>query len=158
MNSSNRIRFLQEEIKLTKQRIKYLNYVIKDRRESTEKSSKEAEKLKIENTKRTHRLPQFASKVNKIDQYARQHASSLEQQKLKVNQKLKSLIMKRREHVNDLIKFIFPIELVEVEILSSRRSSEVTEEGFDSILAEMEDAMTTSYIHGRWVSTSMSDG
>ena len=66
--------------------------------------------------------------------------------------------MKRKEHIDELTNYIFPIELVELEHQLSRRSSEITEEGFDAIMAEMEDAMSTSYLHGRWDSTSMSDG
>ena len=142
---------------MTKQRIKYLNHIIKSKNDVTKKSKQDAEKLRNENSKRTLRLPEFGIKVNKIDQCTKQHMSSLDQQRLKVNQRWKSLTIKRREHINELTKYIFPIELVELEHHSSRRSSEIADEGFD-IMAEMEDAMSTSYIHGRWVSTSMSDG
>jgi len=159
LNYTSRIKHLQEEIKMTKQRIKYLNHIVRVKNETTNRSKKEAEKLRIENEKRTLRLPEFGSKVNKIDQCTKQHMSSLEQQRLNVNQRWKLLTIKRKEHINELTKYIFPIELVELEAqTSSRRSSEITEDGFDAIMAEMEDAMSTSYIHGRWVSTSMSDG
>jgi len=158
LKPSSRIKYLQEEIKLTKQRIKYLNHIIKDKSETAKKSKQDADKLRFENRKRTLRLPEFGSKVNKIDQCTKQHMSNLEQQRHKVNQRWESLTMKRKEHIDELTNYIFPIELVELEHQLSRRSSEITEEGFDAIMAEMEDAMSTSYLHGRWVSTSMSDG
>ena len=37
-------------------------------------------------------------------------------------------------------------------------TSEGDEDFYETIMAEMEDAMSTSYIHGRWVTTSMTDG
>ena len=78
---------MQEEIKLTKQRIKYLNHIVRVKNETTKRSKQEAEKLCNENRKRTWRLPEFGSKVNKIDQCTKQHMSSLEQQRLNVNQR-----------------------------------------------------------------------
>ena len=87
LKPSSRIKYLQEEIKLTKQRIKYLNHIIKDKSETAKKSKQDADKLRFENRKRTLRLPEFGSKVNKIDQCTKQHMSNLEQQRHKVNQR-----------------------------------------------------------------------
>ena len=87
LKPSSRIKYLQEEIKLTKQRIKYLNHIIKDKSEIAKKSKQDADKLRFENRKRTLRLPEFGSKVNKIDQCTKQHMSNLEQQRHKVNQR-----------------------------------------------------------------------
>ena len=156
LKSTTKMKFLQEEIKLTKQRIKCLNHIIKDKKESVSKSVENTTKLKEENLKRTLRLPKFGSKVDKIDQYAKQHIFGLEQQRLKVNQNFKKLIQKRRLHIKELTKLIFPIELIEVE--NSQNLEKIQDENFDSIMAEMEDAMSTSYIHGRWVTTSFNDG
>ena len=64
--------------------------------------------------------------------------------------------MHRRAHLNELNEFIFPIEFVDVESSISKISDD-SDEGYD-IMAEMEDAMSTSYIHGRWITTSMTDG
>lgn len=136
-----------------------MNNIIKERSEITAKSKFESQKLKAENAKRTQRLPKFGSKVDKIDQYARQHLASLTAQKIKVNQKMKSLAAKRRQYVTELSRYIFPIELVEIPSqATSAEKSDCSEETFDAIMAEMKDAMSTSYIHGRWVTTSMSDG
>jgi len=156
IQSSRKIKSLSEEIKLTKQRIKYLTYVNKAKQESIKKAKEESSKLMLENSKRTLRLPQFGSKVGKIDQVAKKHLIGLEEQRLKVNQKWKSLLMHRRAHLNELNEFIFPIEFVDVESSISKISDD-SDEGYD-IMAEMEDAMSTSYIHGRWITTSMTDG
>ena len=146
---------MTEQIKLTRQRIRYLNIITKEKSESRNRASKEADKLRAENAKRMLRLPQFESKVNKIDVYVKQHLAGLDQQKLKVNQNIKILAMRRRDHLMELHSFIFPIALVDTQPPSSQVRSA---EPFDEIMAEMEDAMTTSYIHGRWVKTSMADG
>ena len=92
IQSSRKIKSLSEEIKLTKQRIKYLTYVNKAKHESIKKAKEESSKLMLENSKRTLRLPQFGSKVGKIDQVAKKHLIGLEEQRLKVNQKLSALI------------------------------------------------------------------
>ena len=65
--------------------------------------------MKIENSKRILRLPQFGSKVNKINQFTQQHLEGLEQHRMKVNQKLRLLSMKRKEYLSELSTFIFPI-------------------------------------------------
>ena len=156
IQSSRKIKALSEEIKLTKQRIKYLTYVNKAKQDSIKKIKDETSKLVLENNKRTLRLPQFGSKVGKIDQVAKKHLIGLEEQRLKVNQKWKSLLNHRKAHLSELNEFIFPIEFVEVES-STSKISDVSDEGY-AIMAEMEDAMSTSYIHGRWITTSMTDG
>ena len=157
IQSKRKMKALSEEIKLTKQRIKYLTHVNRDKVEHIKKMREETEKLKYENKKRTLRLPQFGNKVGKIDQVAKKHLIGLEEQRLKVGQKWKSLLIHRKSHLSELSEFIFPIEFVEVET-STSKLSDVTDEGYDAITAEMEDAMSTSYIHGRWVTTSMTDG
>ena len=157
LETVSKAKILQENIKLTKQRIKCLNHIIREKTESTKKIRQDCDKLRLENEKRTQRLPQFGSKVNKIDQYTRQHVASLDHLRLKINQKWKALCLKRREHIQELTQLIFPIDLVDVDV--SRKSSDVAmDDAFDEIMAEMEDAMSTSYIHGRWVTTSMNDG
>ena len=148
---------LSEQIKLTKQRIRCLNIITKEKNESRNKTRKEADKLRAENAKRTLRLPQFESKVNKIEMYVKQHLAGLDQQKLKVNQNVKVLAAKRRDHLMELSSFIFPIALVETQPQSAVKKA-CSSEPFDEIMAEMEDAMSTSYIHGRWVTTSMANG
>ena len=80
LKSTNKL-LLAEEIKLTKQRIKWLNSVIKEKAELTKKCKLGTEKLQAENIKRTVRLPQFGKKVQKIDHVAKQHATSLELQR-----------------------------------------------------------------------------
>merc|ERR1711953_395148 len=67
--------------------------------------------------------------------------------------------MKRKEYLSELSTYIFPIEYVEVQSQMPRKdTSEGDEDFYETIMAEMEDAMSTSYIHGRWVTTSMTDG
>ena len=62
--------------------------------------------------------------------------------------------------VDDVILDItFITEYVEVQSQMPRKdTSEGDEDFYETIMAEMEDAMSTSYIHGRWVTTSMTDG
>ena len=136
IQSSRKIKALSEEIKLTKQRIKYLTYVNKAKQDSIKKIKDETSKLVLENNKRTLRLPQFGSKVGKIDQVAKKHLIGLEEQRLKVNQKWKSLLNHRKAHLSELNEFIFPIEFVEVES-STSKISDVSDEGY-AIMAEME--------------------
>ena len=134
--------------------------IIKDKRENINKSRAETDKLKLENAKRTLRLPQFGSKVGKIEQVTKQHLVGLEQHRLKVNHKLKSLSNKRKEYLQELSHYIFPVEFVEIQPHQEiqKETSEGGDDVYDAIMAEMEDAMSTSYIHGRWVTTSMTDG
>ena len=57
------------------------------------------------------------------------------------------------------IDITFITEYVEVQSQMPRKdTSEGDEDFYETIMAEMEDAMSTSYIHGRWVTTSMTDG
>jgi len=159
IHTVSRAKLLSEKIKLIKQNIKYLNNITKEKIEQTKKTKAETEKLKIENSKRILRLPQFGSKVNKINQFTHQHLEALEQNRLKLNQKLRLLSMKRKEYLSELSTYIFPIEYVEVQSQMPRKdTSEGDEDFYETIMAEMEDAMSTSYIHGRWVTTSMTDG
>ena len=134
--------------------------IIKEKREIINKSRAETDKLKLENAKRTLRLPQFRSKVGKIEQVTKQHLVGLEQHRLKVNHKLKSLSNKRKEYLQELSHYIFPVEFVEIQPHQEiqKETCEGGDDVYDAIMAEMEDAMSTSYIHGRWVTTSMTDG
>merc|ERR1712018_1123894 len=115
IETTNRTKLLSEKIRSTKQNIRYLNNIIKEKRENINKSRAETDKLKLENAKRTLRLPQFGSKVGKIEQVTKQHLVGLEQHRLKVNHKLKALSNKRKEYLQELSTFIFPIEFVEIQ-------------------------------------------
>merc|ERR1711874_269701 len=57
LKHSSRVKYLQEEIKLTKHRINYLKRIVRGKNETAKKSKKEAEDLRKENRKRTERLP-----------------------------------------------------------------------------------------------------
>ena len=132
--------------------------IIKEKRDLTKKTQAETDKLQKENTKRNKRLPQFGSKVNKINQVTQQHLTGLEQQRLRVNQKLKSLSLKRKDYMKELSQYIFPIEFVEIQNQMPRKEPLENEDVNDDLIADLEDAMSTSYIMGRWVTTSMTDG
>ena len=87
----------------------FCSNITKEKIEQTKKTKAETEKLRIENSKRILRLPQFDSKVNKINQFTHQHLEALEQNRLKLNQKLRLLSMKRKEYLSELSTYIFPI-------------------------------------------------
>lgn len=152
--TSQKVLVLSENVKQAKQRVKWLKSLVKDKSEQNVKTVKTFQKLSGENKIRQRRLPQFVDKVDKISRCVKQYCGDLDNERIKVGHKLKILAQHRRNHMDELARYVFPLECVDV--VQSNSLAAVREDDYDVLVAEMEDAMTTSHVHGQWVTTSLS--
>ena len=144
---------LRENIKVTKTRIKYLRHVIKQqgekRKESLEKLTSRAES----NSKREARLPQFRDKADKMKDFVcnfEVDKSELAQREMGAQLELRRT---RAEWILDCHDLIFPVLRLENDLIQT--------EGDESemmIMESLADAIQTSYISGRWVSSDCGEG
>ncbi len=159
LQTKRRSMALTEEIKLVRQRVKYLRNIVKDKSDYVDRTKTISAKLKQQNVERRKRLPLFVQKVDQIDECRVKHIADLEAQRMKVSQRFRILANERRKHIAELAKYIFPIEAVDVDEENNDdkdREGLSEAESYDSLVAELQDAMSTSHIHGRWVTTSTS--
>ena len=154
---------LEEDIKMCRQRNKYLQILIQGTREKKDKTQKHAKKLGAMNETREQRLPLFIDKVSKICQYTSKYISELDREKLKVTEKYRSLDIVRRNHIRKLFELVFPVEKVVINSVSNStisttsKWSSLTASNDETAAIEslMADAMSTSYVHGQgWVTLS----
>ena len=153
---------LEEDIRMNRQRINYLQKLIQATKDKKDKTTKHTRKLGAMNDAREQRLPLFIDKVSKIRQYTKKYFGELDKEKMRVAEKNQVLDALRQNHVKKLFELVFPVE--KVIIKSSHRvdhsvseASSLTTSGNAASLIEslMVDAMSTSYVNGQgWITLS----
>ena len=135
---------------------------VEDRKRTLERSKEDSTKLGSVNDIRRRRLPLFQDKVTKISGCVDQYKNDLNQGIKKCMVKRKELDCLRSKYCQKLQK-IFPIRPSSPNTFDSRIQENPLETIHDpnlmsiddDLIAEaMADAMSTSYIQGRWVTTS----
>ncbi|XP_023344790.1 beclin 1-associated autophagy-related key regulator isoform X2 [Eurytemora carolleeae] len=139
-------RRLREEIKQMKTKLKHIKHLIRNKTEKVQQTELSLQKLKSSNMKRTEQLPVYVSKVEKMrvshEKFRSEHVRGKQNE---LGNDMFELSHIRLSLVQSL-KDIFPIE--EVYPCNPDQS--------DLMLDCLAEAMRTSYIHGRWVSTEQS--
>lgn len=102
----------------------------------------------------------FKDKVDKMSSCATQYFSDLKQEFLKVQGQSRALCATRKAFLQDIRKTVFPI--IEVDPWRRRSSSrqqqqQQNREPPDSVSQLLVEAMSTSFVQGRWVTTSSCD-
>ena len=153
---------LEEDIKMNRQRINYLQKLIQATKEKRDRTLKHTRKLSAMNDAREQRLPLFVDKVSKIRQYTNKYFAELDKEKVRVIEKNKILDSLRHNHVKKLFELVFPMEKVilkspsKVSSSSSETSSFTTSTNEEALIESlMADAMSTSYVNGQgWITLS----
>ena len=139
---------LREDIKITKTRIKYLKHVIKQHKDKKQENLEKLRSKAESNRKREERLPQFREKAEKMGEFVYNFEidkSELAQREMGAQLELRR---KRAEWILSCHDLIFPILRLETDLIQT--------EGDESemmIMESLADAIQTSYISGRWVSS-----
>ena len=153
---------LEEDIKMNRQRINYLQKLIQATKEKRDRTLKHTRKLSAMNDAREQRLPLFVDKVSKIRQYTNKYFAELDKEKVRVVEKNKILDSLRHNHVKKLFELVFPMEKVilkspsKISSSSSASSSFTTSTNEEALIESlMADAMSTSYVNGQgWITLS----
>ena len=153
---------LEEDIRMNRQRINYLQKLIQATKEKRDRTLKHTRKLSAMNDAREQRLPLFVDKVSKIRQYTNKYFAELDKEKERVVEKNKILDALRHNHVKKLFELVFPMEKVilkspnKASSSSSETSSFTTSTNEEALIESlMADAMSTSYVNGQgWITLS----
>lgn len=152
---------LEEDIRMSRQRINYLQKIIQSTKDKRDRTQKHAKKLEAMNDTREQRLPIFIDKASKIRQYTNKYVRELDKEKVRVCEKYRVLDIHRQNHIRTLFELVFPVEKVVINSTNNTKTqssiSTSTTDGNESAVIEslMAEAMSTSYVHGQgWVSLS----
>ena len=166
IKSKTEVRFqrakCKEDIMLIKQRIRYLKRLVGDCQDSSNLAKDSSMKLASVNERRKVRLPLFVDKVSKISRCVAQYRNDLNAEAFKTSLRGKQLDKERNRFSQTLFKHLFPIEPVygRIPLTSNLGVEEILDPNLEQkmdtsgIAEAMADAMSTSYIQGRWVTTS----
>ena len=145
---------IRENLKSTKTRIKYLRYVIKQQREKKLSTLEQLSRTRESNKKREERLPQFREKSEKMRDFVSNfqvEASELAGRELSSQLELRRT---RAEWILSCHDLIFPLLTLQTDLIHT----EETDESTIVIMESLADAIQTSYISGRWVSSDYGEG
>ena len=148
--SSGRIR---ENVKVTRTRIKYLRHIVKQQREKKLSSLEQLSRTRESNRRREERLPQFREKSEKMRDFVSNfqvEASELAGREMSSQLELRRT---RAEWILSCHDQIFPLLTLQSDLIHTE-----TDESTIVIMESLADAIQTSYISGRWVSSDYGEG
>lgn len=143
------IQQLKEDIKMSRNKMKYLKHVIKQNHDRKDQGLLMLTKLSESNKKREQRLPQFEDKAVRMREFVEKFVSDMNVIKQQLVVSIGDLKLAQSDFIQRLHHTIFPIE----EVLPS---SSTINANTDLMMDYLADAMQTSYIGGRWVTADRS--
>ena len=144
---------IRENVKVTRTRIKYLRHVIKHQREKRLASLDQLQRTRESNRKREERLPQFREKAEKMREFVSNfqvEASELAGKEMSAQLELRRT---RAQWILDCHDLIFPLLSLQSDLIHTE-----ADESTMIIMESLADAIQTSYISGRWVSSDYGEG
>lgn len=159
---------LKAKIKEKRNNIELLTKLLKEKRENNDKLL--ATKKKHHDNNRNLRivLPKYEDKVNKLGDYVCEGREKNDKSREKCEEFQLELKTVRREYIEKLVRYIFPISQIVASSTSLRLLSDLKDSqnsrrsSNDSLQPELRDeiaeAIRTAYIRGRWVSQQESHG
>jgi beclin 1-associated autophagy-related key regulator len=156
---------LKTSVKEKKNSVELLSKLIKEKRESIEKLQQTKKENHDKNRSMRIILPKYDDKVNKLGDYvveAREKNAMKRKSFEDLQQDLKTM---RRNYIDQLVKYIFPISQTVATSTSLRplQDSELSRRSSNDSLklelqSEIDEAIRTAYVRGRWVSQQESHG
>lgn len=156
---------LKTSIKEKRNNVDLLGKLIKEKQENISK----LQVIKKENHEKNRSmriiLPKYDDKVNKLGDYVMEAREKNDNKRSNYNELEQELKTIRRSYIDKLVKYIFPISqtvatstslrLLQDSELSRRSSNDSLQPELQS---EIDEAIRTAYIRGRWVSQQESHG
>ncbi|KAF2899294.1 hypothetical protein ILUMI_06874 [Ignelater luminosus] len=139
---------LYSEIRQSKDCIVTLSLALEEKKVKQIKLKKELTELKAKNEKLARDLPKYEEKVSEIERYVYGKEEKIHRSKRKLEEKQRELKQLIRIRIRQLIKYIFPITIVQPK-------SDVESSASDMVSA-LAEATHTTYIRDRWVYTDNS--
>lgn len=109
LRQKKNINDVKTDLKYTRDRIKLLQLIVSEKRESIKRRFIELENLKEHNVKLRIKLPKYGDRVEKLQQYLQDKTEDLEVQKAKIEKTYSVLKDCVRSNIKLLLKYIFPI-------------------------------------------------
>ena len=153
-NKKWRIGTIKENIKVTKTKIKYLKHVIKQHTERKTLNLEALNRRRESNKIRQERLPLFAEKSDKMRKFVEKFVADMQSMKEESICSISQLRQHQCQWILQLHDVIFPVDHVESRDTCQQDVDHDTDKMMIDVLA---DAMRTSYISGKWVSSDQHD-
>ncbi|KAF3427965.1 hypothetical protein E2986_08865 [Frieseomelitta varia] len=135
------------DINTYKERIRLLQSLVNETRQSINRGNQRLNVLKDVNSQLALRLPRHEERVEKLHKYVTGLKAKQEKQKETVDRKRQQLKKIIRTAAKQLIKYIFPIS----ELQPSRSLCSSEEDTSSDVTCALADASGTSYVRGRWI-------
>ncbi|XP_017762958.1 PREDICTED: beclin 1-associated autophagy-related key regulator [Eufriesea mexicana] len=135
------------DINTCKERVKLLQSLVNETRQSINRGNQRLNVLKDVNSQLALRLPRHEERVEKLHRYVTGLKAKQEKQKEAVDRKRQQLKKVIRTAAKQLIQYIFPLSKVQPN--RSLCSSE--EDASSDVTCALADASGTSYVRGRWI-------
>ncbi|EZA61339.1 Beclin 1-associated autophagy-related key regulator [Ooceraea biroi] len=139
------------DINICKERLRLLQSLVNETRQSIDKGNEQLGILKDINSQLILRLPRQEDRIEKLQRIVSGLRAKQEKQREAVNREREQLKKVIRTAAKQLIQYIFPLSKVQPNrsLCSSDDSDSTTSDIVTSALA---DASGTSYVRGRWIS------
>ncbi|KAH0952400.1 hypothetical protein HN011_010263 [Eciton burchellii] len=139
------------DINICKERIRLLQSLVNETRQSINRGNEQLDVLKDINSQLILRLPRHEDRIEKLHRIVNGLKVRQEKQKELVENEREQLKKVIRIAAEQLIQYIFPLSKVQPNksLCSSDDSDSITSDVVTSALA---DASSTSYVRGRWIS------
>ncbi|XP_058789869.1 beclin 1-associated autophagy-related key regulator [Phymastichus coffea] len=133
-------------INVCKERIRLLNEIKSETSQNIIKGNESINALKKVNVDTALRLPKHVEQIEKLRKKVTDMKIKKEKQKESVEKKRQQLKKVIRTAVKQLIKYIFPLSIVEPS-----KSNEGDQSSTDVVTSAIADASGTSYVRGKWI-------
>ncbi|KAK2581993.1 hypothetical protein KPH14_002429 [Odynerus spinipes] len=136
------------DINTCKERVRLLQLLINETRQSINRGNQRLNILKDVNSQLALRLPRHEERVEKLHRYVNGLCIKQEKQKDAVDRKRQQLKKVIRTAAKQLIQYIFPLSQVQPNrsLCSSEEDSNT-----DVVTCALADASGTSYVRGKWI-------
>ncbi|XP_057337203.1 beclin 1-associated autophagy-related key regulator isoform X1 [Microplitis mediator] len=140
------------DINICKERVRLLQSLINETKQSINKGNERLNILKDANSQIVQRLPRHENRVERVHEFIGELKNKQEKQRGNVDRKRKRLKRVIRTAARQLVQYIFPLCQVEAERSFCR--SDDDNPSADVVTCALADASGTSYVRGRWISDS----
>ena len=143
---------MQEDIKITRTKIKYLKHCIRQQQERRQQTRQILARYIESNNKRQLRLPQFADKAQRMEKFVAQFRADTAGVRSGAGVARAGLRAAQSRWVAQLHDWIFPIAEVEAGPGGGAgHTPQSSSPQADQMVEFLADAIQTSYVGGRWV-------
>ncbi|TRY73810.1 hypothetical protein TCAL_02574 [Tigriopus californicus] len=152
MNVRVRRQLMLEKIRWHKTNIRSLEKAVADKRDQWTVTSGLAQKIELGNGRRRSRFDLFERKVEQIRRCSLGYRNELKQRERQVADLASTLAAHRQKYIRDLSAHIFPIsEIFPSQVVTHCYSDDEDDNQECLIMESLNEAMSTSFINGRWV-------